>query len=429
MILTKKFRASPMASVSRLSQRSRIISKSLTIFIVLVTANEAWPQAQSGAVSENVGSAVYRKVSPSVLIVRAKSGSAAVQGSGVAYRHGMDGKTRSPNQTWVATNAHVISGTSSIRVQSGSQSYQANLEYADDDLDIAILNIPDAVIPVVKVANANAVGIGDRVFAIGSPLGLENSITDGIVSGRREYKGAKVVQTSAAISQGNSGGGLFDPQGQLVGITTFKLVGGENLNFAVDAAYIDVIMDAHLAASMIRSWYSVGGLEAQAEKLVTSSAFTKWLLRKKSTEGESMYQVVLRVLDEAFKSRDRKAYVSFQDSKFSEIVTQFLSDSQVGTAPTTSNSADGAAFRVVCPMYAARDRSYQNELSLKLDPPQSLVNGQPATFSESQIVFQTGKDNKYRGVLNRYSATVTVGNDAYPALLTGKCARVTERQF
>lgn len=86
--------------------------------------------------------------------------------------------------------------------------------------------------------DTQAADIGDRVYAIGSPGGLTNSLSEGLISGLRQSGNVKLIQTTAAISPGSSGGGLFNRAGQLIGITTFKLARGENLNFAVDIAHV-----------------------------------------------------------------------------------------------------------------------------------------------------------------------------------------------
>jgi S1-C subfamily serine protease len=75
--------------------------------------------------------------------------------------------------------------------------------------------------------------VGEQVYAIGSPSGLRNTLSEGIVSGLREIKGIQHIQTTTPISPGSSGGGLFDAEGKLIGITTFRIGDNGNLNFAV----------------------------------------------------------------------------------------------------------------------------------------------------------------------------------------------------
>jgi hypothetical protein len=89
------------------------------------------------------------------------------------------------------------------------------------------------------IAPADSLHVGETVFAIGSPRGMELTISNGIVSGFREAnKGMQLIQTTAPISPGSSGGGLFDDQGRLVGITTLAAKESQNLNFAVSAQFI-----------------------------------------------------------------------------------------------------------------------------------------------------------------------------------------------
>ena len=92
----------------------------------------------------------------------------------------------------------------------------------------------DAKLPKwVEVRPYDDIKVGERAVTIGTPQGLELTVAEGIVSSKRSQNDSKLIQTSAPISQGSSGGGLFDAQGQLLGITTFYFKAGQNLNFAV----------------------------------------------------------------------------------------------------------------------------------------------------------------------------------------------------
>jgi len=83
------------------------------------------------------------------------------------------------------------------------------------------------------VRDSRSLRIGQRVYSVGAPEGLEMTLSEGLVSGFRDFRGKLVVQNSAPISHGSSGGSLFDEMGGLIGITTFMLDGGRNLNFAI----------------------------------------------------------------------------------------------------------------------------------------------------------------------------------------------------
>ena len=77
--------------------------------------------------------------------------------------------------------------------------------------------------------------VGEPALTVGTPQGLELTVADGLVSSKRTHEGRRLIQTTAPISQGSSGGGLFDAQGHLLGITTFYLKVGQSLNFAIAA--------------------------------------------------------------------------------------------------------------------------------------------------------------------------------------------------
>ena len=101
------------------------------------------------------------------------------------------------------------------------------------------------------MGDSDLVTVGQAVYAIGSPKGFELTLSEGIVSGLREIgDGFHVVQTSAAISAGSSGGGLFDSAGRLIGVTSFKIRDGENLNFALPANYIQGMTSSTLSITL-----------------------------------------------------------------------------------------------------------------------------------------------------------------------------------
>ncbi|MFA6148409.1 MAG: serine protease [bacterium] len=177
--------------------------------------------------SVDTSEAVFRKASPSVVTVKIYSGEEkrlTVQGSGVVVDHGV-----------VVTNRHVVESGSEIRVIDRGQSHPASVVYADREYDMCALGVPGLPAPPAEMASLQTVRVGQRVYAIGAPRGLELTISDGLVSAIRPYGTFPVIQTNAAISKGSSGGGLFDTDGRLVGITTAAAIEGQNINFALAA--------------------------------------------------------------------------------------------------------------------------------------------------------------------------------------------------
>jgi serine protease Do len=114
--------------------------------------------------------------------------------------------------------------------------FEAEVVYGDSLSDRCALKIKSGALdPVPAIRPYGKLSVGERVFTVGSPRGLENTLTEGIVSGLRTRRGLSLIQISAPISAGSSGGGLFDAAGNLIGITTFGLRDTQNLNFAISA--------------------------------------------------------------------------------------------------------------------------------------------------------------------------------------------------
>lgn len=145
---------------------------------------------------------------------------------------------------YIVTNHHVIDGANTIKVRlSGGQSYTASLTGTDEKTDLAVLKISASGLTAATLADSSSVRVGDFVIAIGNPLGeLGGTVTNGIISAKdREItidgEPMTLLQTSAAVNPGNSGGGLFNLDGELVGVVNAKSSGEdvEGLGFAIPA--------------------------------------------------------------------------------------------------------------------------------------------------------------------------------------------------
>jgi S1-C subfamily serine protease len=147
----------------------------------------------------------------------------------------------------VVTNSHVVRGSTSVNLRRpGGYLHAAKVEKNSPELDLAILKLDlvDLGQPVLPVADVSDVHVGAEVVAIGSPLGLANSVTRGIVSGVRERDGVRLIQTDAAINPGNSGGPLLDRYGRVLGVNTMKLVARDvnGMAFAVSIHYARALL-------------------------------------------------------------------------------------------------------------------------------------------------------------------------------------------
>lgn len=173
---------------------------------------------------------LFQRVAPSVYTVVAADSAEDLknkknlrQGSAVAV---------TPNLA--VTNCHVTKEKSFILLVREKQGHPATAEPANDHADICLLRSSKLTLtPVAAIQPYSQLRIGARVYAIGSPRGLDRSLSEGLISGLRDRDGVRIIQATAPISAGSSGGGLFDAEGRLIGITSFRSDKDSQLNFAV----------------------------------------------------------------------------------------------------------------------------------------------------------------------------------------------------
>lgn len=140
------------------------------------------------------------------------------------------------SQRHLITNCHIFENRPVILIKRGDEVGLARLLHAEPGTDRCYLETESLqVIPVRAIRRFNDLTVGERVYSIGSPAGLENTLGEGLISGLREGQHIQLIQTSAPISPGSSGGGLFDSRGNLIGITTLFVKESQNLNFAIAA--------------------------------------------------------------------------------------------------------------------------------------------------------------------------------------------------
>ena len=166
---------------------------------------------------------------------------------------------------YILTNNHVIDKAESLTViLEDETSHKAKVIGTDPRTDLALLKIDIKKAPYVKFGNSDKLAIGDWVVAIGNPLGLDFTVTAGILSakGRDIFGGTAYgdfLQTDAAINRGNSGGPLYNTKGEVIGINTAIVVGGQGLGFAIPSNLAVRIMDAlRKDGKVLRGWLGVG---------------------------------------------------------------------------------------------------------------------------------------------------------------------------
>lgn len=175
------------------------------------------------------GEALFKLLAPSVVTIETYRGKDEALGSGVAI-----------SQTEILTNCHVVEGAKKVLVKQDAKEWVAKVSRSDPGSDRCVLLVSDAKFkPAPGVRSYDDLKVGEPLYTLGSPNGLELSLSSGILSGLRKVKDRAYVQTTAPVSPGSSGGGLFDAHGNVIGITTFIQVDrdriNQSLNFAIPA--------------------------------------------------------------------------------------------------------------------------------------------------------------------------------------------------
>ena len=236
---------------------------------------------------------VFEKVKDAVVVVKTldAQGKVKAQGSGVLLAPGR-----------IATNCHVVEGGASYEVGRGKELIFATLYAEDGSRDICLLDAKGIQGKPAQLGKAARLKVGDPVYAVGAPQGLELSLSDGIVAQLRGGP-APLIQTTAAISQGSSGGGLFDGEGRLVGLTRGYREGGQSLNFALPAEWIDEVKPGRTPAAEGRSHIEWLKLAIAMEKLKDWQELLEWC--RKWTEREPKSVVAWNGLGVAYNGLNR----------------------------------------------------------------------------------------------------------------------------
>jgi S1-C subfamily serine protease len=199
----------------------------------LADRQQANPPAPGGVQAALAPDLLFARSSPAVMqvIIHDKRDRTVGGGSGFLVS----------NAGLIATNYHVIRGAHKVQVVLGDKTKLpvAGLAASEKKADLAILKVTGQIpAQPLELAETGLPRIGTKVYAIGNPLGLSNTLSDGLVSGHRELGGFQLIQSTAPISPGSSGGPLLDPAGKVVGVNTLQFNGGQNLNFAIPSSQV-----------------------------------------------------------------------------------------------------------------------------------------------------------------------------------------------
>ncbi len=199
---------------------------------------------------------IFQEASSAIVyIITQKAIGEATIGSGFVVDH----------EGVIVTNYHVVQSAKQIEVQfkNGETYPVTGVIYENPKQDVCLLKINARDLPVIPLGDSSAVKIGEALYCIGNPLGLEYSFSDGILSGMRDYEGFKWLQFTAPVSPGNSGGPLLNSKGEAIGIVTFLIEKGQNLNFALAINQIK----PHVSTFAKRSFQEFSETAVKADEL------------------------------------------------------------------------------------------------------------------------------------------------------------------
>jgi serine protease Do len=232
----------PRSAISRISKTSHALTQTISFASPLLDVIPQFYYADALTAPTRDVSSLVKQIGEAVVQVRTP------EGLGSGFFINADG--------YLITNFHVIEGETEISVevyrqtdgQLDRETYkQVKIIAINKFHDLALLKIEDKNAPKFKfvtLGNSDALNVGDSVFAIGSPLGLERTVTSGILSTKtRELEGELYLQTTAQINPGNSGGPLFNLAGEVVGVTNMKIIFGEGLGFAIPVELVKNFLD------------------------------------------------------------------------------------------------------------------------------------------------------------------------------------------
>lgn len=182
-------------------------------------------------------------ISKVAMIISYKDGMPYSQGSGFFI-----------DKNTLVTNFHCVAGADRIefKVTNNDEIYKgARVIKASDEYDLAIIKTKQDF-PYVKVDSLGKEKIGSKIYAIGNPRGLEGTLSDGILSGKRDNDGIEYLQITAPINPGNSGGPVLNENGAVIGVATFTFKNSQNLNFAMPIKYISNCRDFVMGDTQIK---------------------------------------------------------------------------------------------------------------------------------------------------------------------------------
>lgn len=214
-------------------------------------------------------------------------------------------------QNIIATNFHVLEGTTTAYCYTNNSNTRYNIEgfvAVDTSADLILLKVIGLNRTPLKLAQKPVV-TGQKIFVLGSPKGLPATISDGLVSGLRDFNGHKFIQITAPISRGSSGGPVLNAVGELIGVSVGQINDGQNLNFAIPKTYLQTLLNSKKSKAELLTALPIKSSSSNQSKTETED----WIKEKIESFSRS-YNKIEKVENYSFNFYGNYKYeVDFKD--------------------------------------------------------------------------------------------------------------------
>jgi Do/DeqQ family serine protease len=247
------------------------------------------------------------------------------------------------NNGTILTNAHVVAGAEKVTVTlKDGRTLEGRVMGRDSVTDVAVIKVDAQNLPAVKIGDSQTLQPGETAIAIGNPLGLDNTVTEGIISATGRSSGqvgipagrVNFIQTDAAINPGNSGGPLLNQRGEVIGINTAIIQGAQGLGFAIPIDTAQRISDQLIATGKVEHPFlgiQMATLTPEVKQEINSNP------NSGLTVNDDQGVLVIRVVSDSpadragLRAGDVIGQINGQAVKDAETLQQVVEDSQVGT--------------------------------------------------------------------------------------------------
>lgn len=292
----------------------------------------------------------------------------------------------------VVTNLHVIAGATdvSVRLADGSDATLLGIAAFDAENDLVALRVAGTSFVFLRVS-LETPDVGTRVYAIGNPKGLSQSLSDGLISGHRVIDGTAFIQTTAPISPGSSGGPLLLSDGTVVGVTTASRRGGQNLNLAISATQLKRLVDEAVRAKRLANITVI-----PASVKVTIEDDSKILASIHNAILENRLAEALRSLSEIAPERRGFGYWMALGHVHCELRNHELSVEAFGKAAELAPERTEPLLRTAVAFFVADSREVPDSWKIVREMCDDVIKRDPANARPYNLKAQVATDEHER---------------------------------